>query len=228
MNILLLLLVSSLLLCSCNIEDTPPPRTTADFSSSIRDYALSAEAGKTMTFVVTNTLTDTAGKVSTTRDTVLWTIINRNASHPEGGNAIEYTEKFLSKGTVSNPISYFMVVNDNTLGAYQGTSSSFTTFLKSPLRKGTSWRWKNATSPEYTISDTSDKITLPTGTYAAVRAEAGYEETILSESKIIKHRLKNFLAQGVIFCKAQEEIDTVFASAKKSTLIQVMELRAIK
>ncbi len=163
-----------------------------NISKNSSDFMFAGNPGTELVFETTYTEADSNGiQVEISRDTITWTIIERNIPHPKGGISVHILEEDKTKdipyGLYNN---YYFSYNNNAIVVF--TSLKDTTaaqVLKYPLTVGSQWS-------NQTIKSITETVHTIIGTVQAVRVESKNRIQYFTDSTIVT--VNNYFSHEVL------------------------------
>lgn len=143
--------------------------TDVNGSNEVKDYLWSGNVGSQLVYLETNTYFDQNGSILKSHvDTNIYTILETNAVHPKGGNAVRYRLYSTLAPTNKSDSNYFSVYNGGIAFYNTGQNAPFNIILKGPLTVGNSWS-SEASPSSYKIESVGENISTPYKSFQVIR-----------------------------------------------------------
>lgn len=195
--------------------------TDVNGSNEVKDYLWSGNPGSQLVYLETNTYFDKNGLVLNSYvDTNIYTILETNAVHPKGGNAVRYRLYTTLAPTVQNDSNYFSLYNGSIAFYRTAQNTPFNIILKGPLTVGNSWS-SEASPPSYKIESVDENITTPLKSFQVIRV-LGTDDLHFGSPGTID--FKYYFAPEVLFARAEVIQHYTPPALQIATILTTIEL----
>jgi len=214
-----------LLLSSCSDSTNPDD----NFSTNARDFLFAGNVGTEIVFVRSQSDIDTNGvKTISPVDTMIWTIMERNAAHPITGSAIRVRQEQRRAADTSgyvNDSSYFAFYNESIVNLSSLSDKDPEYVLKNPMTVGAQWINTDPNNREkltLTVKSSGEIINTRYKQMKTVRVEA--QDSSIDNTSNYKQSMKYYFAPEVLVAHAEIFIEEVYRSQKKRSQETLIDL----
>ena len=207
-----------IILTACN-SSTEPDNS---FPTDARDFLVAGNPGTEIVFTITRTETDTLGVQTVSPvDTMIWTVMERNAAHPVGGSCVRIREENILAGSSKSYIkdsTYYSFYNNAIVYFNSLSDMSPEILLMNPLVVGTQWEAEGVVKIK-SVGETVNTVLKPMKcvTIEGVRSSSS-GQTINNVSIVYNFASEVFLARG------ESTASRTYPSNKTSTTSVVRNL----
>jgi|JI9StandDraft_1071089.scaffolds.fasta_scaffold170483_2 hypothetical protein len=214
-----------LLLSACG-ESTSPDD---NFSTNARDFLFAGNVGTEIVFIASQSDIDTNGvKTISPVDTIIWTIMDRNAAHPITGSAIRIRQEQRRGADTSryvNDSAYYAFYNESIVHLSSLRDIDPDYVLKNPLTVGTQWIDTVTYSRDtvtLSVKSNGEIINTPYKQLKTVRVESLFSSK--DNTSHYKQSFKYYHAPEVLVAHAEIFIEEVYPSQKKRSQETLIDL----
>ncbi|MBI3259320.1 MAG: hypothetical protein HYZ54_07610 [Ignavibacteriae bacterium] len=215
-------LLAFILLCSCGDSTNPQENQ----GPTAIDYLFAGNPGSQIQYTIAFTETDSNGIKPTLMDTVTWTVLDRNFSHPIWGNCVKMHQ--FARGQ-NNPkgfgIDYYFGLYNNSLYLFPSLTDSLGIItMKNPLTIGNHWIDKGnpnfESDKECTIQEIDVPILTTYKTLNTIRIDS--KDTLFRSTGNIVENSKEYYAQGLFLVHSERTSNNIKTNVQSLSIIDLI------